>query len=90
MRFFTPLGICQLRCKTSHSHSKGATTQFQVSGWAKDPAVAPSGGKVKVETLSSFSRDFKIRAKTATPAVIAKYLSDFIADVARRVPPKWH
>jgi hypothetical protein len=62
--------------------------QFQVSGWAKDPAAAPSGGKVKVETLTSFSRDFKIRAKTATPAVIAKYLSDFIADVARKTKPK--
>ena len=63
---------------------------FQVSGWSKDPAVAPSGGKVKVETLSSFSRDLRLRAKTAPPAVIAKYLSDFIADVARKTKPNRH
>ena len=75
--------------KAGHGAQTGHPTHFGLQKFA-ELVAAKTGGKVKVETLSSFSRDLRLRAKTATPAVIAKYLSDFIADVARKTKPNRH
>jgi len=60
---------------------------FNVEGFAKDGGPPPSG-KVKVEmSRSALPREYKLRAKTGAPPVIAKYIADFLSKVAREVPP---
>lgn len=61
-----------------------------VDGFHRSDIDAPAPGKVSVKMLSSsLPRDMKLRGKTAAPAVIAKYIADFLAKVAREVPPNY-
>lgn len=55
---------------------------IMVSGFGRD--------KVKVENLVyDVDGGSKLRAKTATPAVIVKYVADFLNKIAKEVPPKF-
>jgi hypothetical protein len=63
---------------------------FEVSGFDRKDKQAPAPGKVKVEmSVSALPREHKLRAKSGTPEIIAKYLADFINKVAKEVPPNF-
>lgn len=56
--------------------------------YADDKAVAE--GQVRVEqSVSALPREYRLRAKSGRPEVIARYLADFINRVVREVPPKY-
>ncbi len=60
---------------------------FWVRGFGVAGAPAPSG-KVRVELSNSvFTPAHKLRAKSAAPGVIAKYLADHINKIVAEVPP---
>ena len=60
---------------------------FWVEGFTTNGG-SPKSGKVKVEmATSALPREYRLRAKTGAPAVIAKYLADFINKVVAEVPP---
>lgn len=64
---------------------------FTVNGFdGADPHASPPSGKVKVEMkLSMLPREYRLRAKTAPPGVIAQYLADFLNRVIAEVPPNY-
>lgn len=64
---------------------------FWVRGFdAFNPDKDGPTGKVKVEMANSaLPRSYKLRAKTGSPASIAKYLADFINKVAAEVSPNF-
>lgn len=64
---------------------------FSVDGFdRKDNDAPPPSGKLKVEMrLSTLPREHKLRAKSGTPAQVAKYLADFINKVVKEVPPRF-
>lgn len=72
---------------------------FWIHGFdKKDEHAPPPTGKVKVETSNSAlytsdepSRETRVqmRAKSGTPEQVAKYLADFLNNVAKKVPPKY-
>ena len=58
--------------------------------WEFAPDIyAPTPGKVKLEMSSNATVAPRLRAKTATPAQIAKYLADYLNKVVVTVPPKF-
>lgn len=58
-----------------------------VDGFKKDGSPA---SKVRVEArVSAIPREYKLRAKAASPAKIAAYIADFIGKVVKEVPPKY-
>jgi len=62
---------------------------FWIRGFGREDAPSPSG-KLKIEMANSaLPRTYKLRAKTAAPGVIAKYIADFLVKIAREVPPKF-
>ena len=63
---------------------------FVISGFgAESPAEPPPTGKVKIMLrVSGLPRQYRLRAKTGTPAQIAQYLTDFLHKVVREVEPK--
>ena len=64
---------------------------FWVEGFDKDdPHAPPPTGKVKVKlSNSALPRSYNLRAKTAEPEKIAKYVAEFLNKVVREVPPKF-
>lgn len=49
----------------------------------------PDHSKAKIEqSVSALPREYKLRAKTAPPAAIAKYLGDFLSKVTKEVEPR--
>ena len=61
---------------------------FIVDGFGYGPDDPSPTGKVKIEmSMSTLPREYKLRAKTGTPAAIATYLADFLSRVAADVPP---
>lgn len=61
---------------------------FIVTGWEKD-SNGPAPAKVKVEAATSVFRTLKLRAKTAAPEVICKYLADHLNQIAEQIPPNF-
>jgi len=64
---------------------------FWIHGFhGSDPHAPPPRGVVKVEmSNSALPRAYKLRAKTGSPAVVAKYLATFLNKVVQEVPPKF-
>jgi hypothetical protein len=64
---------------------------FWVHGFhGADPHAPPPRGVVKVEmSNSALPRAYKLRAKTGSPAVVAKYLATFLNKVVQEVEPKF-
>jgi hypothetical protein len=72
---------------------------FWVNGFdKKDEHAPPPSGKVKVETANpalytgdEYTRENRVvlRAKSGTPDQVAKYLADFLNNVAKKVPPRY-
>lgn len=65
---------------------------FEISGFDEynptlnDPSIV---GKVKIEMrTNSIGRQYNLRGKTATPEKIAEYLTNFLNEIAAKVPPK--
>lgn len=61
-----------------------------VTGFGKEaPDAEPPTGKVKVEMkLSTLPSQYRLRAKSGTPAQIAKYIADFLNKVVKEVEPR--
>lgn len=63
---------------------------FFIERFGKGPDDPPPKGKVTIEVASNaFGKEHKLRGKTAAPAVIAKYLADFLNAFVATVPPKY-
>jgi hypothetical protein len=64
---------------------------FSVEGFGEEtPHSPPPTGKVRVElrVRALFPDQYKLRAKSGTPAQVAKYLADFLNKVVKEVEPK--
>jgi hypothetical protein len=70
--------------------SENNRAAFWVRGFGKDdPHSPPPTGKVKIEAaVSALPREYSLRAKTGTPAQVAKYLADFLNKVVKEVEPR--
>lgn len=55
-----------------------------------NPDASTPSGKVEVKIgTSALPRDTRLRAKTAAPEVVAKYVADYFKKIAREVPPRF-
>jgi hypothetical protein len=84
------------------AESENNRASYWIRGFGVDGAPAPSG-KVRVEEHNSVFRhrggvdaygaprgvSHQLRAKSAAPSVIAKYLADFLNKLVAEVPPKF-
>ena len=72
--------------KGSSSDPEKNLMQFWIGDFGKEEGDPSPTGKVKIEQLhSTLPREYKLRAKTGSPDVIAKYLADFLNDLSKKV-----
>jgi len=71
------------------AESQNNRMSFDVDGFSSTTYRAMYHGKLKIEQSTTFDRSRKLRAKTGTPSVIARYLADYLNKFAAEVPPKF-
>ena len=63
--------------------------QISVEGFDRSLGLPPPKGKVKCQTMTRASwafGDLKLRGKSGNPDAIAKYIADFISELAKTEP----
>jgi hypothetical protein len=81
-----PIAVVQRR-EGGGAEAENNRASFWIRGFGT--AGAPAS-RVKIECSNSvFSPAHKLRAKTGSPAAVAKYLAEFLNRIARDVPPRF-
>lgn len=64
---------------------------ISINGFGKEsPHSPPPSGKVKAEeSVNALGREHRMRAKSGTPEQVAKYLADFLNNIAANVEPRY-
>ena len=73
---------------TSGAEAENNRMSFWIEGFGRN--LPMKDGMVKVQMHNSaLPREYRLRAKTATPEKIAQYLADFLNKVVKEVPPNY-